>query len=133
MKSFLRFVLIAVLAGFFTGCEKPDNPGWGNESATPRLTLMNTAITFEAEGGTISVSFLANMAWTADAESCFRERSGIETVGLRGRVGQHGCGTHGQSDIQDGRAVGGIVGVAKEGPQLYPHHDPGGIPQETCG
>ena len=68
MKSFLRFVLIAVLAGFFTGCEKPDNPGWGNESATPRLTLMNTAITFEAEGGTISVSFLANMAWTASSD-----------------------------------------------------------------
>ena len=68
MKSFLHIILVALVGWCVCGCGKPDNPSGGKEPATPRLSLMNSAITFEAEGGTISVSFLANKAWTVSSD-----------------------------------------------------------------
>ena len=71
--SLLALTLLAV------GCGKIDNPnnGGGNNNnnnqpaVTPVLTLMNSAITFEAEGGTISVSFKANQAWSATSDQAW--------------------------------------------------------------
>ncbi|MCR4859932.1 MAG: DNA/RNA non-specific endonuclease [Bacteroidales bacterium] len=71
MRNIYRILSLCVLTAVLWACSKENQPGAGgsgSSSATPTFSLMNSAVTFEGEGGTITVSFKTNQSWTASSD-----------------------------------------------------------------